>query len=206
MLGADDTSTLDLHLRHGIEADTLAPALGVSAADAPQRLARLRSRLDDALAAFTLWRGGAPECAGLAAALNDGTTLDDGRFDIVAFDAVGAHRASCTDCARRHRSIVNPAGRFAAAPVMTVGPSMRDRMLSPGGAPSPTTEQVAPVPRRNSDDTPTALLWAATDLPARPRAPAPSPARPRAVTPTIDARHGDRRRVVAGVAAALCSC
>jgi len=64
VLGADDASALDLHLRHGIGADALAPALGVSADDAPQRLARLRSRLDDALAAFTLWRGAARHAPG----------------------------------------------------------------------------------------------------------------------------------------------
>lgn len=205
VLGADDASVLDLHLRHGLGAETLAAPLGVAADDAPQRLARLRSRLDDALAAFTLWRGGSPACAGLAAALNDGTTLDDGRFDIVVFDVVGAHRATCADCARLHRSIVNPIGMFATAPVMAVAPSMRDRMLSSNDAASPTPEPVAPVPRRDSDDTPTALLWAAADLPARPRtaAPAPAPARPRALTPIIDARIGDWRRVLAGVAAAL---
>ena len=40
VLGADDMSALDLHLRNGIGADTLASALGVSADDAPPRLAR----------------------------------------------------------------------------------------------------------------------------------------------------------------------
>jgi hypothetical protein len=203
VLGADDASALDLHLRHGIEAAALAATLGVSTADAPQRLARLRSRLDDALAAFTLWRGGSPVCAELGASLHDGTALDDGRFDIVAFDTVSAHRAGCADCARLHRSIVNPAGMFVAAPVMAVAPSMRDRMLSLGGSTSSATEPVAPIPRRNSDDTPTALLWAAAESSARAAAPAPGPARPRAATPIIHARHGDLRRLLAGVAAAL---
>ena len=180
VLGADDASALDLHLRHGIGADALAPALGVTADDAPQRLARLRSRLDDALAAFTLWRGGSPGCAGLAAQLRDGTTFGDGRFDILVFDRVSAHRATCAECARLHRSIVNPVGTFVAAPVMAVAPAMRDRMLPPGTSASLPTEPVAPVPRRDSDDASTALLWAAADLPARPRAdaPAPAPTRP----------------------------
>jgi len=197
VLGADDTSALDLHLRHGVAADTLAPTLGVSDADAPRRLARLRSRLDDALAAFTLWRGGDPACAELAAALHDGTTLGGGAFDIVAFDAVETHRATCAECSRRHRAIVNPAGMFATAPVVTVARGMRDRMLSPSDTIS--LEPVVPVSRRHSDDTPTALLWAAAEPPVRPRTPAP----PRAVVPVIETHRGDPRRVIAGIAAAV---
>jgi hypothetical protein len=143
VLGADDTSALELHLRHGIRAERLSATLGISTADAPQRLAQLRSRLDDALATFTLWRNGRPACAGLAAAVRDGTAARRRLLDILVFDVVSRHRASCAECARTYRCIVDPAGMFVAAPLIAVLPSMRDRMLPPGDATSLSTEPVA---------------------------------------------------------------
>ena len=187
VLGADDTSTLELHLRHGIGAAALAGVLGVSAADASRRLTQLRSRLDDALAAFTLWRGGDPACPELANALADGTTLDPTPFDIVAFDAVVAHRATCAACSRLHEALTNPAGMLVAAPVVAVPPALRRLML-----PTPATAAGSSgAHRRSTDDTPTALLWAPVERPAR------------TAPPDAEAHRSGRWSVIAASAAAL---
>ena len=192
VLGADDTSTLELHLRHGIGASALAGVLAVSADDAPSRLEQLRLRLDDALAAFTVWRGGEPACAELAALLDDGTTLDPAPFDAVAFDTVVAHRAACDACTRLHEALTNPAGMLVAAPVVAVPAAGRAVMLPPAETwmPASAAQHVA-AHRRASDDTPTALLWSPVDQPAR-----SSP-------PVAEVRRDGRWPVIAASAAAL---
>ncbi len=162
VLGASDTSLLDLYLRHGIGAAAIADELGVTEDEAPRRLARLRVDLGEVMAAFVHWHAGRPICDALATAVGDTT-----EFDVAAFESIGVHRQECAECARRHRSLVNPQRLFIAAPIVAVAPSGRERILSAGVASNAGLATSATSTDDRADrlaaDPVVAELWASTD-------------------------------------------
>lgn len=160
VLGADEVSYLDLYLRHGVDAEALAPVLGVSSDAVAHRFALTRADLGETMAAVTLWNGGRPTCLELATALGDTTD-----FDAAVSESIERHRQGCPECARRHRSIVNPERLFVAAPVVAVSPTIRERIVATAVAPTEPTRNVDNVPDRHvaaalDDDDP----WAASTV------------------------------------------
>ena len=150
VLGAGNTSLIDLHVRHSVDADALCDALGVDSAAAPVRLAKLHTRLGEAMAAFTLWNDGRPVCAELNAQL-----IDTDVFDRAVFDTIGRHRETCTRCDEERRSLVYPAGLFLTARVATVAPAVRQNILefaAPGVTDRPATTASSNLAVISADD------------------------------------------------------
>jgi len=188
VIGAGNVSLLDLHFRHGVDAAALDDALDVDAAAAPRRLAQLRSELDEAIAAYVLWSDARPGCPGLGEATD---------FDATVFATVSRHRSTCPECAREHRSLVNPAGLFLTAPTMTAAPALRQRVLSVTSDPDAlwTATVAAPITATTIDGAHERIaavpdideLWAstvgATPAPrSAPVTPSRPPMRPRTAT------------------------
>ena len=64
-LGERDVEVLDLQLRHGLSPAEIGEVVGLNRNAANQLVHRVRKRLDAAIRARVLWRGGAPACPDL---------------------------------------------------------------------------------------------------------------------------------------------
>ena len=62
-LGPRDAEVLDLQLRHGLSPAEVGEVMGMNRNAANQLVHRVRGRLDGAVRARVLWRGGRPKCA-----------------------------------------------------------------------------------------------------------------------------------------------
>ncbi len=132
-LGERDASILDLHVRHGLTPAELAADLGVEPNHAHQLVHRLRKRLGDAVGAFLLWNGGAPNCDVLAA-------RGVGAFDAAAATTITRHARTCTNCADARAQRTDPVKLFAALPVAIAPLAYRSKAawaLESAGAPMP---------------------------------------------------------------------
>jgi RNA polymerase sigma factor (sigma-70 family) len=121
-LGEADVSLLSLHLRHGLDAGELADELGVAPNAAHQRLFRLRKRLGDAIAAWTVWQRGSPRCGTLRQLLDAAGMT---RFDRDASSLISVHVDSCPDCRSRQAVALSPEALFAATPFVLAGPMLK---------------------------------------------------------------------------------
>lgn len=138
-LGERDASILDLHLRHGLEAQELADELGIAPNAANQALHRMRVRLGTAIRARLLWRNGSPRCDELARVLAS-SRIDGFGPDLVR--VIDRHAKSCDECARHQRQLTSPVSLFAAVPLVAVEPAMRAasaQVLAAHGVPVPAT-------------------------------------------------------------------
>lgn len=121
-LGNRDASILSLHLRDGLDATELADELGVSCDDAPPVLARLRTGLNDAIAAWTCWNDGAPVCPELRNLVERGRMSD---FDRATAKAVITHVHWCDACTAQHRRGAPPEEVYAGVPVLIAPETLR---------------------------------------------------------------------------------
>jgi hypothetical protein len=109
--------------------------LGVAPNDAHQLVLRLCQRLADALGSFSLWRGGRPACAGLAA--TPGATA---AFDARTAGLIRRHERTCAACQSERRRQTDPIKRFAVVPLALVPLALRARSaagLAADGVPVP---------------------------------------------------------------------
>jgi DNA-directed RNA polymerase specialized sigma24 family protein len=203
VIGAEDISVLDLHDRHGVDAETVADALGVTADAAPYRLAQLRTELDDVIAAYTLWNEGRPRCDELATeldALERASTVDDADapifdadridqagdsddFDEAAFRVIELHRRTCATCTGRHQALVDPAARFLTAPTAPLSPAIRSYLLAEvTHPPARWTQPSTTVPDKATtklDDDEINALWESATTTRPPRSAAATRVTPR---------------------------
>ena len=114
-LGERDATVLGLTLRHGLTPAEIGEVVGVNRNAANQLVHRVRNRLGDAVRARVLWRGGAPVCDELAAAL-DAAGVE--RFGPDAVRVTGIHAEGCEVCEERRRLALAPSALFAAIPLM----------------------------------------------------------------------------------------
>ncbi len=143
-LGERDREVLDLHLRHGLAATDVAEVVGVERDAADQLVGRVRVRLENALAARVLWRGGQPSCPSLRVDLVAG---DVERFDAEAVRVVGRHVAACDECTTRMQLHLPAAQMFAAVPILGM-PALKARTahgLAAAGVPMPGLPALPPV-------------------------------------------------------------
>lgn len=110
-LGERDASVLDLHLRHGLTPAEVAEDLGVTPNHAHQLMHRMRSRLEDAVGSFLLWRDGVRSCEGLR-------SVAAPVFDARAAASVRKHERSCPTCQEERRRRTSPVALFSATPVV----------------------------------------------------------------------------------------
>lgn len=123
-LGERDRSLLDLHLRHGLEGQELADAMGITAGNAYTSLNRLKAQLERSLGALLVARRGSADCREL------GVVLDgwDGTFSVLMRKRVARHVDQCLVC-ERQRAALAPLGVAAGIPFLSAPDELRERVL-----------------------------------------------------------------------------
>ncbi len=119
-----DQALLDLHLRHGLEGQELADAMGISAGNAYTSLNRLKIQLERALGALLVARQGSADCAALGAVLEGW----DGTFSVLMRKRVARHVDQCVACDQR-RAALAPLSLVAGVPLLLAPSTLRDRVL-----------------------------------------------------------------------------
>lgn len=124
-LDASDQLLLELSSRQGLVGADLAAAIGVSTPQAHSMLYRMRDRLERAVGAVVVTRGGRKRCDALAAVL----TGWNGQFDVVWRKRISRHIDACETCeqTRRGAAVLSMAG---LAPAFALPPMLRDRTLA----------------------------------------------------------------------------
>jgi len=112
-----DLEVLDLQLRHGLTPAEIGDVMGMNRNAANQLVHRLKNRLENAIRARVLWRGGSPSCAVLAQRMRD---LGIDRFSADAVRVTERHVPGCVECDERQRIGLEPAALFAAVPLFAV--------------------------------------------------------------------------------------
>lgn len=112
-LDEKDRDLLELHVRHGLEGAELAEAAGVASGQISMATGRMRDRLERAIGALLVARGGRDDCPALGVVLADW----DGTFSVLMRKRVARHIDSCDRCGERQRALVAPLGSLALAPL-----------------------------------------------------------------------------------------
>ncbi|MCB0908287.1 MAG: sigma-70 family RNA polymerase sigma factor [Nocardioidaceae bacterium] len=123
-LGERDRALLDLHLRHGLEGQELADALGITASNAYTSLNRLKTQVERSLGALLIARLGRDDCRELQTVLAGW----DGTFTVLMRKRVARHVDGCLVCDER-RAALTPLALFAGVPLLVAPSSLRDRVL-----------------------------------------------------------------------------
>jgi hypothetical protein len=153
----------------------LAEELGVSASDAPPVLARLRTGLHEAIAAWICWNDGAPACPELR------DLVDKGRmsaFDRATAKAVTTHVDWCDACTMQYRRGAPPEEIYAGVPVLVAPAGLRHDVtvaLERSGILMPAATDASDI--ASDPDTPRATAS------AQPSAPPPDPERHNGLRP-----------------------
>lgn len=116
-LGPRDAEVLDLQLRHGLSPAEVGEVLGMNRNAANQLVHRVRGRLDGAVRARVLWRGGQPRCEVLERVLHGAGITE---FDADAVKVINKHADACELCQENRALGLEPAAMFAALPLMVV--------------------------------------------------------------------------------------
>ncbi len=124
-LDPSDQLLLELSARQGLVGAELAAAIGVPVAKAHSMLFRMRERLERAVGAVVVTRGGRKRCEELAAVLVGW----DGRFDVLWRKRISRHIDDCETCqaTRRGAAVLSMAG---FAPAFALPAMLRERTLS----------------------------------------------------------------------------
>lgn len=123
-LGERDRALLDLHLRHGLEGQELAEAMGITAGNAYTSLNRLKTQVERSLGALLIARLGRDDCAQLGIILEGW----DGTFSVLLRKRVARHVDGCLVCDER-RAALSPLSLLASVPLLVAPSSLRDRVL-----------------------------------------------------------------------------
>lgn len=123
-LDESDQLLLELSARQGLVGADLAAALGIPAGQAHSMLFRMRERLERAVGAVVVARGGRSRCEGLAAVLAGW----DGTFDVLWRKRIARHIDGCETCqeTRRGAAVLSLVG---AAPAFAAPAELRARTL-----------------------------------------------------------------------------
>lgn len=124
VLALTDQAVLELHLRHQLDEEQLAAAVGCSPEQLPSVVARVDAEAEHVLGALVVARQARRDCPELLDALRDW----DGTPTVEVADLVDAHAEACERC-RRRRSLVSPLELIAAAPLVTAPSALRNQVV-----------------------------------------------------------------------------
>jgi RNA polymerase sigma factor (sigma-70 family) len=124
-LNRGERDVIELSLRHELDADDLADALGVTRNHAHALLSRARSQLERSLGALVVARTGREACAELDAALAGW----DGQMNVLVRKRVSRHIERCEICGERKRRELSPGLFVGVLPLATLMPGFRERVL-----------------------------------------------------------------------------
>lgn len=125
-LDARDRAVLDLQLRHGLEGEDLADALGVKTSHAYVLVGRVRERVERSLVALLVARRGRRECEELAALLRNW----DGGLTPLLRKRVARHVDDCEICERTRAAVASPLALLAALPFVPAPAELHARLTS----------------------------------------------------------------------------
>ena len=124
-LNPGEREIIELNLRHELDGDDLAAALGVPRNQAHALASRARAQFQTSLGALLVARSGQQSCPGLAAIL-DGW---DGELTVLLRKRVNRHIENCADCGERKRRELSPAMLLSMLPVALLPSSLRDQLF-----------------------------------------------------------------------------
>ncbi|MEM8747653.1 MAG: sigma-70 family RNA polymerase sigma factor [Actinomycetota bacterium] len=130
-----DREVLELHMRHELEGEDLADALGVSVQNAYKLVQRVRDRVERSLGSLLVARHARRECDELDELLAEW----DGTFSPLWRKRIGRHVDECEICSRRRRGLMDPGGLAGAYPLQPTPADLKSRVLESlmaGEAPS----------------------------------------------------------------------
>jgi DNA-directed RNA polymerase specialized sigma24 family protein len=148
VLALPDQFVLELQLRHDLDPDQLAAAIGCTAAQLPGVLERVDDEARSVLSALVLARQGRRNCAALAALLADW----DAAASVDVADTAAAHAETCTRCARRRR-LVDPLELVADAPLIPAPAALRAPILELVASEIGRVPAPRPAPRKGEQRT-----------------------------------------------------
>lgn len=125
-MNTSDREVIELSLRHELEGQELAEALGVSRNHAHAMLSRARNQLKVSLGALLVARTGRQSCETLSAILGNW----DGEMTVLLRKQVNRHIENCDVCDGRRRHELAPAALLSVLPVIAaLPPGLRERVL-----------------------------------------------------------------------------
>jgi RNA polymerase sigma factor (sigma-70 family) len=124
-LNPGERDVIELSLRHELQGDDLADALGVSRNHAHALLSRARSQLERSLGALIVARTGRAACADLDSMLAGW----EGQMTVLIRKRVSRHIERCEVCGERKRRELTPALFAGALPMVALLPGFREQVL-----------------------------------------------------------------------------
>lgn len=118
-----DQTLLNLNLRHGLESEELAAAMGVSTQHCHVLMSRAKERLESSIGSLLVARRGSQDCEELARILEDW----DGRYTRAIRSKVTRHIESCEECSQRRRTLA--LGLLSAVPLIPAPAVLRARVF-----------------------------------------------------------------------------
>jgi RNA polymerase sigma factor (sigma-70 family) len=128
-LNPREREVLELSVRHGLEGQDLADALGVAANHAHALMSRARTQLELALSALILARTGRQDCAELDRIVGDW----DGVLTPLLRKRIGKHLERCEICGEQRRRRVSAVALLSGLPLLAAPPMLRDRVMRDAG-------------------------------------------------------------------------
>jgi RNA polymerase sigma factor (sigma-70 family) len=124
-LNPSDREVIELNLRHVLDGDDLADALGVSRNHAHALASRARAQFEGSLGALLVARTGRENCAEL-----DGILAGwDGDLTILLRKRVNRHIEHCQVCGSRKKRELSPAMLLSMLPFVALPPGLREQVL-----------------------------------------------------------------------------
>jgi RNA polymerase sigma factor (sigma-70 family) len=128
-LNPREREVLELSVRHGLEGQDLADALGVAPNHAHALMSRARAQLELALSALILARTGRDDCAELDRIVGDW----DGVLTPLLRKRIGKHLEKCEICGEQRRRRVSAVALLSGLPLLAAPPMLRDRVMRDAG-------------------------------------------------------------------------
>jgi RNA polymerase sigma factor (sigma-70 family) len=124
-LNPSDREVIELNLRHVLDGDDLADALGVSRNHAHALASRARAQFEGSLGALLVTRAGRDQCR----ELNDILGGWDGELTILLRKRVNRHIERCQVCGQRKRRELSPAMLLSMLPMVALPAGLREQVL-----------------------------------------------------------------------------
>jgi RNA polymerase sigma factor (sigma-70 family) len=124
-LNPSDREVIELSLRHVLDGEDLADALGVSRSHAQALASRARGQFEGSLGALLVVRTGREQCQ----ELDDILAGWDGELTVLLRKRVNRHIERCEVCGQRKRRELSPAMLLSMLPMVALPAGLREQVL-----------------------------------------------------------------------------